>query len=481
MLDIHSLNLDKKIIDKFQEINQKFDGNILLKELFYNGFHNTTFLIELNNELYQLRINNNDFVDHLVEEKILKNNPDYIFYHQGSFLKKWFVGKTLNEIKVTKKIQLAVLKELKKFQSKTILDLPIINWYTYGSINKKYDNFVKELMSKNLVTTHGDLSPKNILINEKNQVKFIDFEWVRKNHFAFDLITLVENASFSWEIIKEVFNITDTEIKKITYVSQKFREYGYKKKYAHFDFQKMNLKEIEGGLSNRNFKLNNYFIQYKNQNKFNFKISTNKLNKLNFVPLNLYEDKKIIIRNFIDKQEINFHRKSILKQVAQNLKQLHTVKVKTKQSNIYKRVIFYGNKSNKWKEIDIFFGKKNVEKILNFIKNIPSEVLSHNDLNEANVLLDLNNKAWFIDFEYMGFNHPYFDLAYFSSATFLKSNEEKYLLEKYTDKIDYRTYYQYKCIVNFYGLIWMLYLRPNAKISDNKMNIKNIKKYLKYL
>ncbi len=58
-------------------------------------------------------------------------------------------------------------------------------------------------------------------------------------------------------------------------------------------------------------------------------------------------------------------------------------------------------------------------------------VPSHNDLNEKNLLLDKQNRLWFIDWEYSSMASPYWDLATICNAGEFQSLQCQQLLDNY--------------------------------------------------
>ena len=57
-------------------------------------------------------------------------------------------------------------------------------------------------------------------------------------------------------------------------------------------------------------------------------------------------------------------------------------------------------------------------------------VSSHNDLIPSNILFD-GERLWLIDWEYGGFNSPWFDLGGLASHNELSAAQEDWLLEAY--------------------------------------------------
>lgn len=216
LLNKHKSNLSESSIIHLNKICEKF--NITNAKLYYEGFHNITYKVLINDSWYQLKIPI-DFtvVNRKIEEKIYKHSKEGIYYKNGFLIKKWFDGKDLNKVNLTNKIQIKVLEKLKEF-SKLKIKTENFDWNLYKTNNKKYLSLVDKYKNEKLVLQHGDLSFKNILVNKNFEVNFIDYGWVRNNYLSFDLFYLHKNG-FSKENILKVFNITEKYLKDIFYIS----------------------------------------------------------------------------------------------------------------------------------------------------------------------------------------------------------------------------------------------------------------------
>ena len=86
-------------------------------------------------------------------------------------------------------------------------------------------------------------------------------------------------------------------------------------------------------------------------------------------------------------------------------------------------------------------------------------VFGHNDLLAAN-FIDAGERMWLIDWDYGGYNTPYFDLANLSSNNELSFDQEEWMLETYhqkpaTDKMR-RNLAAMKCVSLLRETLWSL-------------------------
>lgn len=182
----------KKIIDK---------NNIVNLELFYEGNHNKTYKGFIYNEAVQVRVAKNEIVNHNNEIKLLKNKKDIVHIDQSIMIKKWIYGETLKNNDLTTLIKLK--NTLTKHWS-----LKVDGITSFYFDNNNYYN------DEDIVLSHGDLRPKNIIIDNKNNIHLIDFEWITYTSMYFDLAHLHLYCFFSIKDILNVFQVDEEKLKK---------------------------------------------------------------------------------------------------------------------------------------------------------------------------------------------------------------------------------------------------------------------------
>ena len=169
-------------------------------------------------------------------------------------------------------------------------------------------------------------------------------------------------------------------------------------------------------------------------------------------PKVVYKDEKqgIIITEYIqdDKSEIK-HR---LDMIARNLKVFH-------QKAVSKDKEIYSVRKEKWIKRYLELPDKIQQDFRCFydifvdLSKYYDEcdvVTSHNDFHQGNILA--NNDIYIIDFDHMGRNTKYFDLATMAISLKLNVEEEKELLGNYSENYDYEKFMVQKMVsVAHYG------------------------------
>ncbi|AIA29752.1 hypothetical protein MCFN_03200 [Mycoplasmopsis californica] len=433
-------------------------------EFIYKGFHNYTFKCLFQGIMCQLRLPISDLVNHDIEARVLSHLSSTIYYKDGILIRKWFEGQTLEKINLTQKIQRAVIQKIKEFH-KMDIEVPQIDLFTYGRGTEKYQKLVQKYSKTNeLVTSHSDLSAKNVLINDNGEIELIDFEWVRKAHPFFDALTLVQAQNFDKEIVMQEFNISAQEFEEMSYITDEFRENAYKIKYSNIAVDDQ-AKQLTQGYTNTSFVKNDLFIQKKHKNAFNHLNPLKIFDKLEPNEKVIYEDEQIIIRKFINNKEFSFDDTTIQEKIVKAIAQLHTFSVKLQKNQIAERIKYYVNKLKNHEKYNACFSENLKQKIIDNSLTLPNEVPSHNDLNRENIILNTSDQIKFIDFEYCSMNSKYFDLAYHCSDLDYDVDTELKILNlyaKYTGfSVNLDEYYRVKAIVNFYGISWSLTYNPD--------------------
>ncbi|QBF34369.1 kinase [Mycoplasmopsis phocirhinis] len=471
---------------KIEILKKKLNTDVLSKlkniNFVYEGFHNLTFSAYYNNLKVQIRLPKTNLVDHSTEQKILQQFTDTIFYQDGILIKKWFEGKNIENVELNIEDQINIINEVKKFHQLPI-DIEAINFFYYGKSNQKYQKLVKKYTNdKDLVTGHNDLNGKNILINSQGKIKLIDFEWVRKSHPFFDAISLYRNLNLDKNLILKNFDISEEQFKEIAYIYDKFKELAYKKTYSKLILDK-DTKKLHGGYTNTSYVKNDIFIQIKHKNGFNHLHKLNIFNNLKPNEKIIYEDSYKIVRKFIQTINIDFSDWKTREKIAISIADIHNYPVKITQNNIYERIIYYVSKLKNHQKFNDVFSDEIKNRIINNSKELRNEVLSHNDLNRENILMNKTREIKIIDFEYASMNSKYFDIAYHCSDLDYNSEDEHKFIEIYkknTDStFDLNEYYRVKAIANFYGISWSLMLNPDFDFTWLTKHVINNLKYLK--
>ncbi len=213
----------------------------LLKE---QGFCNTNYLLKSKNKKYLIRVfkNNNSVnisreFEYETQKKAARKNlaAAPLLLTKKFMVCTYLEGKHKNKLK-NKELKKLVknIKKLHKIKSKVrAYDLKKdLKYYKRSLKNQKSKILIKILKQEikklknykiNLVTTHHDLNPKNILFHKKT-IKFIDFEYAGVNDKYFDLATIAHEFKLNKKqknILIKTYNkkVKTKDIKKLnTYI-----------------------------------------------------------------------------------------------------------------------------------------------------------------------------------------------------------------------------------------------------------------------
>lgn len=166
--------------------------------LIYEGKHNKTYKGLFFHMPVQIRVAKNKIVNHKNEILFLKNHEDIIYIDNKVMVKKWIDGETLSSNDIN------TLFKLK--------DVLVSHWKTEILGISFFGN--KTFNEKDIVLSHGDLRPKNIISSNNKQIVLIDFEWINYNTKYFDLAHLYLYCFFTLEDIIKVFGVDKEILKK---------------------------------------------------------------------------------------------------------------------------------------------------------------------------------------------------------------------------------------------------------------------------
>ncbi len=162
---------------------------------------------------------------------------------------------------------------------------------------------------------------------------------------------------------------------------------------------------------------------------------------------------------------------SNLKQIALKVKELHSENIELKGK--FQVFCEFDKYINLLKNKQLFYEYSVImPQLINFFENVKkylseSSVVSvacHNDLVPENILLK-DEKVYFIDWEYSGMNDPMFDIAALFVEARLDKEEEKFFLQHYFDKLDYKEEVKrialYKFVQDVLWFVWTLVKEEN--------------------
>jgi len=175
-------------------------------------------------------------------------------------------------------------------------------------------------------------------------------------------------------------------------------------------------------------------------------------------PLLLDEKNQFMVCDFLKgthKEKIN---KKEINLLAKNIKKLHKIKSKEKEYNLkvdlknYKKTL-----NNPEAQTSINICKKELKKLKKYKKEL---VTTHHDLNPKNILFH-KNTIKFIDWEYVGVNDKFFDLATVCFEFALNTKEEKILLKAYQTSVhkkDIKKLHSHMLIYEHLCKLWFMSL-----------------------
>ncbi|WP_179850665.1 phosphotransferase [Mesomycoplasma ovipneumoniae] len=198
--------------------------------LIYCGLHNCTFIAFYQGQKVQIRIAKNNFVDWQNEENFIQNDPNFLFYQKGNYIKKWIEGQILDSENLDFYIK-KLFTELSKFHQQHNQKITKFDWQIDEINDEKYKKLVQKYQFDRQVICHNDLQFKNIIVSKTN-LYFIDFEWVRYNDPYFDYVSLHLNLGISADKIIEFFDLSTEKFSDFIYLYKIFTNFWNKKWYV---------------------------------------------------------------------------------------------------------------------------------------------------------------------------------------------------------------------------------------------------------
>lgn len=209
--------------DLFLKNTRYHQNQIVEIKKIHHGFTNESYLFIINDQnKFQVRLAGcNEIVSRENERLILNtiNDTNYIYYDdKGNSIKKWIIGKHPNFLFNKKTILSLLSKEIKKLHSINVMNSKIIKhdyleFFNQSSkyIKRKDLNIYIELINKyqnlELVLSHNDINPHNMLYNKKNnKVYLIDYEWGRLNNKYWDIANFFRETNLNIKWLKYLVN-----------------------------------------------------------------------------------------------------------------------------------------------------------------------------------------------------------------------------------------------------------------------------------
>ncbi len=187
------------------------------------------------------------------------------------------------------------------------------------------------------------------------------------------------------------------------------------------------VKKIHNGLTNISYLIKTNIDWYQLRFSSNYKNINRKLEQSIFNDNYIYYDDNLFIKKWIKGKTLK--NKDIIK----NLDLINQEIIKFHKLNIDKKNVFKINFleviDNKFKYDDLY------KKINNYFLN-DELVISHNDVNNKNIIIDTNNNIHLIDFEWVSLNYYWFDFVYLLVHSKIRNSKLLTIANKYYKNIN---------------------------------------------
>lgn len=176
--------------------------------------------------------------------------------------------------------------------------------------------------------------------------------------------------------------------------------------------------------------------------------------KLGITSKNVYfdEDKGIKVNRYIEGDSLNHVDSFNIEKIAIMLRKLHMGSILTESDYVpFARLKLYEKERSLYqKEVDPYYEliRKLLEKEETYLTN-EKLVLSHNDFQRSNIIQDLEDNYWVIDFEFMSNNVELYDVACFGNDNLEDGEKLLYEYKKHSpSKDDYRRFYLWRMFIS---------------------------------
>lgn len=224
----------KKAIDLFlSNTDYKKDDISKIKQI-HHGFTNISFLFKTKDkQKYQVRIGgSNDIVNRKNEFNILSliKDKNYLFIDKdGNAIKKWISGFTPKFIFNKKRLLKLLTLEIMKLHNINIEKSNVIKHDYFSFFNqtfffdeydkKMYLKLVEKYKNLDLVLSHNDINPKNMIYDPKTKkITLIDFEWGRLNNMYWDIANFFRETNLNIKWLDYIISFYENIDKETMYV-----------------------------------------------------------------------------------------------------------------------------------------------------------------------------------------------------------------------------------------------------------------------
>lgn len=217
------------------------------------------------------------------------------------------------------------------------------------------------------------------------------------------------------------------------------------------------------------------------ENNFYSQKISNEIVKKNLFPKIIHSDNKncLYVYEFFDGKEIKTLNKELIFKVGSKLRKLHSLNLDKNLKLFNTQIYSYIKNINKNKNNKIL--REGIKLYKKLKKNKFDNVVSHNDLNNSNILFN-NYEVKFIDYDYLSINSRFCDLARICSSYKFSQKDIKVFLESYGldfTKNNLETLRSWQLMNLYTDLIWFYFLEESDLNFFNQNMIVRTKKLIK--
>jgi len=260
--------------------------------------------------------------------------------------------------------------------------------------------------------------------------------------------------------ILDIFSETNHKISKLRLIRNGETSFTY---FGYLNNKKSIFKILKKD-SHKNLE-NNFYSQ---------KIS-NQIVKENLFPKIIYTDYKnsLYVYEYFDGKEIKTLNTELIFKIGSKLRKLHSLDLDKNLKLFNTQIYSYLKNIKKNKNNKIL--RKGIKLYKKLKKNKFDNVVSHNDLNNSNILFN-NYEVKFIDYDYLSINSRFCDLARICSSYKFSKKDIKVFLESYgldCTKNNLEKLRSWQLMNLYTDLIWFYFLEEiDLNFFDQNMIIR---------
>ena len=218
------------------------------------------------------------------------------------------------------------------------------------------------------------------------------------------------------------------------------------------------------------------------ENNFYGQKISNQIVKENLFPKIIYSDHKnsLYVYEYFEGKELQTLNKELIIMIGSKLKKLHSLELDKNLNSFESQIYLYIQKINQNKNNKIL--KEGIKLYTKLKNNKFDNVVSHNDLNNSNILFN-NHEVRFIDYDYLSINNRFCDLARICSSYKFSKTDIEVFLESYglvCNKNNLGILKNWQLMNLYTDVIWFYFLKESEfNIYNQNEMIKRARKLIK--